>query len=103
MAPGRMRAPDTMAPNVSRMRCLHAICTCSGNALPRAEAIYRARRPVTSVLNSAPEAKGRSAVMTANDPADFRTRRRDGQEGTGIAKSLPRDWRTDGQKYVWIQ
>jgi hypothetical protein len=32
MMPGVMREPDTMAPKVSRIRCLHATVTTSGSA-----------------------------------------------------------------------
>jgi len=35
--PGVMREPDTIAPNVSRIRCLHSSSTAGGNSWSRAD------------------------------------------------------------------
>jgi len=76
--PGRIRAPDTIAPKVSRIRRLHASIAASGKGVLPAEIIYRASLSV--IPGSAAHAsRNGDAASAAAAPAAWSIHRRAAQ------------------------
>ena len=75
ISPGFSRDPDTIAPRVSRMRCLASGSTAGGSVRsPRARTMYRAKRAVTSATRAAagavcPRVRDRVGASPGSDAA----------------------------------